>query len=128
MSDIPNDLHYAKTHEWIKLESDNIARVGISDFAQSQLGDLVYVELPSIGDKVDTSHSCAVVESVKAASDLFAPVSGIITAVNTDLTDSPELVNDEPYESWIFCLKIDDLEALKTLMSANDYQTLTNDS
>lgn len=128
MSDIQNDLNYAQTHEWVKLESDNIIRVGISDYAQSQLGDLVYVELPNVGDKVVINEPCSIVESVKAASDLFAPVSGVITAVNTDLTDTPELVNDEPYESWIFCIKVNDIEELKTLMSADDYQKLTNDS
>ncbi len=125
MCDFPDDLSYACSHEWIKLEDDNIVRVGISDFAQSELGDLVYIDFPKIGQKVKAGEPCAVVESVKAASDLFAPVSGVVTEVNKELTDEPELVNDAPYESWLFCIKLDDTDELTALMNADDYERST---
>ena len=122
MSDLPENLKYAMSHEWAQLEDDNVVRVGISNFAQEQLGDLVYIELPELGRKVKAQEQCAVVESVKTASDLFSPVSGEIVAVNLALVDEPEQVNDDPYGAWIFCVKADDLSDLDQLMDADAYQ------
>ena len=128
MSDVPNDLKYAQTHEWVKLEDNSLIRVGISDFAQSELGDLVFIEFPKVGQQLKAGEKCAIVESVKAASDLFAPVSGIIVKINDGIADEPERVNDEPYDSWLFCIKADNIEELTTLMNADDYQKLTEDT
>jgi glycine cleavage system H protein len=127
MSDLPVNLKYASSHEWARLEDDNIIRVGITEFAQEQLGDLVYVGLPEIGLKVAAQEQCAVVESVKTASDLFSPVSGEIVATNLLLSDEPELINDDPYGAWIFCVKATDLSGLEQLMSADSYQELIDD-
>ncbi len=127
MSDVPNNLKYAQTHEWIKLEDDNLVFIGISDFAQSELGDLVFIDFPKMGQQLKVGEQCAVVESVKAASDLFAPVSGIIVEINDEITDEPERVNDEPYESWLFCIKADNINELTALMNADDYQKLIED-
>jgi len=124
MSVLPVNLKYATSHEWVSVEEDNLVRVGITDFAQQQLGDLVYLELPELGRKVKAQEQCAVVESVKTASDLFSPVSGEIVATNQALTDEPELVNDDPYGAWIFCVKADDLEGIAQLMDADAYQAL----
>jgi glycine cleavage system H protein len=121
MSDLPDTLKYAKTHEWAQLE-DGIVRVGITDFAQQELGDLVYIELPELGRKVTAEQQCAVVESVKTASDLFSPVTGTVIAVNEAVIDEPEQVNDSPYETWLFCIKADDLTELDGLMDADAYQ------
>lgn len=128
MCDFPDNLNYACTHEWAKLENNTLIRVGISDFAQSELGDLVYINFPNVGQQVKAGEQCAVVESVKAASDLFAPVSGIITEINNALADEPEQVNDEPYESWLFCIKANNINELTALMSADDYQKLTENA
>jgi glycine cleavage system H protein len=122
MSDLPENLKYAMSHEWAHLEDDNVVRVGITDFAQEQLGDLVYVELPELGRKIKAQEPCAVVESVKTASDLFSPVAGEIVAVNLALVDEPEQVNNNPYKAWIFCVKADDLSGLGQLMDAEAYQ------
>ena len=122
MSDLPENLKYAMSHEWAHLEDDNVVRVGISNFAQEQLGDLVYIELPELGRKIKAQEQCAVVESVKTASDLFSPVSGEIVAVNLALVDEPEQVNDDPYGAWIFCVKADDLSGLDQLIDADAYQ------
>jgi glycine cleavage system H protein len=124
MSDIPDNLKYATTHEWAKLEDDNIVRVGITDFAQEELGDLVFIELPELGRKVKAQEQCAVVESVKTASDLFSPVSGEVVALNDALIDEPEQVNDDAYGTWLFCIKADDLTELDALMDANVYQQM----
>jgi glycine cleavage system H protein len=124
MSDLPVNLKYATSHEWVSVEEDNLVRVGITDFAQQQLGDLVYLELPELGRKVKAQEQCAVVESVKTASDLFSPVSGEIIDTNQSLTDEPELVNDDPYGTWIFCVKADDLSGVTQLMDADAYQAL----
>ena len=121
---MPVNLKYATSHEWVLVEEDNLVRVGITDFAQQQLGDLVFLELPELGRIVDAQEQCAVVESVKTASDLFSPVSGEIVATNQALTDEPELVNDDPYGTWIFCVKADDLSGLTQLMDADAYQAL----
>ena len=124
MSDLPDNLKYAKTHEWAKVEDDNIVRVGITDFAQEELGDLVYIELPELGRKVIAQQQCAVVESVKTASDLFSPVSGEVVAVNEALVDQPEQVNDDAYGTWLFCIKVNDPSELDALMNADTYQQM----
>lgn len=122
MSEIPTDLRYTESHEWAKSLDDGIIKVGITDHAQSQLGDLVYVELPEVGDRVEVGDACAVVESVKAASDVYSPVSGEITEVNEDLNDSPELVNQDAFgNGWLFALKPDDDGELDKLMEAEAY-------
>jgi glycine cleavage system H protein len=126
MSNLPSHLKYAPSHEWASVEEDNIVRIGITDFAQEELGDLVYIELPELGRHVEAQEQCAVVESVKTASDLYSPVSGEIVAVNDSLNDEPEQINDSPYESWIFCVKADDLSDLKPLLDAEAYQQLIN--
>ena len=127
MKDFPENLKYAKTHEWAKLEDDNIVRVGITDFAQEELGDLVYVELPEIGQQVQKAEQCAVVESVKTASDLFSPVSGQVTAVNAAVTDAPEQINDDAYACWLFCIKACDSSELQQLMDAAEYKQVIED-
>jgi glycine cleavage system H protein len=124
MSGLPDNLKYAKTHEWVQLEDDNIVRVGITDFAQEELGDLVYIELPELGRKVTAQQQCAVVESVKTASDLFSPVTGVVVAVNEALVDQPEQVNDDAYGTWLFCIKADDPTELNALMNADAYQQM----
>ncbi|ESS72222.1 glycine cleavage system H protein GcvH [Methyloglobulus morosus KoM1] len=127
MTNLPTDLKYAPSHEWARLENDNTVRVGITDFAQQELGDLVFIELPELGRKLAAQEQCAVVESVKTASDLFSPVSGEVLAVNTAVIDEPELVNDDAYGAWLFCIKADDLTDLDQLMSGAEYQNLIND-
>ena len=126
MSNLPSHLKYAASHEWISVEDDNIVRIGITDFAQEELGDLVYIELPELGRHVEAQEQCAVVESVKTASDLYSPVSGEIVAVNESLNDEPEQINDSPYESWIFCVRADNLSDLNQLLDAEAYQQLIN--
>ena len=128
MSELPENLKYAKTHEWSKLENDNIVRIGITDFAQEELGDLVYIELPEMGKQLKAGEQCAVVESVKTASDLFSPVTGVIVAINDEvLGDAPEQVNDEPYDTWLFCIKADDPAELDNLMDAAAYQQMIDE-
>ncbi len=124
MSELPENLKYAKTHEWSKVEADNIVRVGITDFAQEELGDLVYIELPKMDKQLKAGEQCAVVESVKTASDLYSPVTGVVVEVNEDVNDSPEKVNDEPYDTWLFCIKADSLADLDDLMDATAYQEM----
>jgi glycine cleavage system H protein len=127
MNTIPENLKYAKSHEWSKLEDDNIIRVGITDFAQEELGDLVYIELPEIGKQLQVSSQCAVVESVKTASDLYSPVTGTVVSVNETVLDAPEQVNDNAYETWLFCIKADTLNELDLLMDAADYQKMIDE-
>ena len=128
MNEIPGDLRFQKTHEWARVEDSGHVTVGISDHAQSLLGDLVYVELPSVGDKVTASGSAAVVESVKAASDVYSPVSGTVTAVNDALSDKPETINEDAYgEGWMFTVEIDDADQLNDLLSPDDYADLIED-
>lgn len=125
MSDIPGDLKFLKTHEWARLEDDGLVRVGISDHAQELLGDIVYVELPEIGVRVDAENSAAVVESVKAASDIYPPISGEVVEVNEVLADQPELINDDAFgEGWIFVIKPDDKNALDELLDPDAYAEL----
>lgn len=127
MSSTPADLKYAKTHEWAKLEEDGTVRIGISDHAQDALGDIVFVELPEVGNEVEAGGDCAVVESVKAASDLYSPVSGEIVAVNEALSDEPELINDDAYANWIFVVKPSDISELDQLLDAAGYDAIAED-
>lgn len=123
MSNVPSDLKYAKSHEWVRQESDGSLTVGISEHAQELLGDLVFVETPEVGATLEAGSACAVVESVKAASDVYAPVSGEVTAVNEQLGDSPELVNSDSYgEGWLFRVKPANAGALAGLMDAEAYK------
>jgi len=125
MSEIPGDLKFAKSHEWVRVESDGSVTVGISDHAQGALGDLVYVELPEVGSSVQAGNGTAVVESVKAASDIYAPVSGEVIAVNEALADAPETINNDPYEGgWIFKLKVADKSELDSLLTPDEYAEL----
>lgn len=125
MSEIPGDLKFQKSHEWVRVEQDGTVTVGISDHAQSSLGDLVYVELPEVGTSVQAGNSVAVVESVKAASDIYAPVSGEVIAVNSLLGDKPETINEDAYgEGWIFKLKMSDKAELDELMGPDEYAEL----
>jgi glycine cleavage system H protein len=122
VSKAPEDLYYAASHEWLKLGDDGVATVGISDFAQSELGDVVYVELPENGATVSAKDEVSVVESVKTASDIYSPVSGEIVAVNEGLDESPESVNSGPYdEGWLFKIKLSNNAELDDLLSAEDY-------
>lgn len=128
MSEIPGDLKFMKSHEWARVEGDGKVTVGISDHAQGLLGDLVYVELPNIGDRVEAGNACAVVESVKAASDVYAPVSGKVVAVNAPLTDKPETINEDAYgEGWLFVVEVEDPDQLNELLGPDDYAELLED-
>lgn len=119
---VPSNLRYAKTHEWASEPDDGVVTVGITDFAQDQLGDVVFVELPETGEHVDAEQSIAVVESVKTASDIYAPVSGTIVAVNSELDDNPERINEAPYgDGWLFKIEIDDVDDLDALLDAAGY-------
>lgn len=125
MSDIPGDLKFLKSHEWARLEDDGLVRVGISDHAQELLGDLVYVELPEMGAHADADKGVAVVESVKAASDIYPPVPGEIVEVNERLDDQPELINEDAFgDGWLFVIKPDDKDAMDGLLSPDDYAEL----
>jgi len=125
MSEIPGDLKFLKSHEWVRVEDDGTVTVGISDHAQGALGDLVYVELPEVGSSLKAGSGAAVVESVKAASDIYAPVSGEVIAVNETLSDKPETINEDAYgDGWIFKLKLDDNAELKELLSPDEYNEL----
>ncbi|MCU7246568.1 glycine cleavage system protein GcvH [Pseudomonas koreensis] len=122
MSDIPAELRYATSHEWARLEADGTVTVGISDHAQEALGDVVFVELTEVGNVFGAGDQAGVVESVKAASDIYSPISGEVIAVNEDLSAEPELLNSEPYESWIFKLKPSDKSELDKLLDAAGYK------
>jgi glycine cleavage system H protein len=126
MSNPPENLRYAATHEWAKLEEGGLVRVGISDFAQQQLGDVVYIELPEPGRAVSAGGSVAVIESVKAASDIYAPVSGEIAAINDAVKDAPELVNADSYANWLFTVKASNPAELESLLNAEGYAAATN--
>jgi len=123
MSDIPGDLKYTKTHEWIQIMDDGTVTVGISDHAQDLLGDMVFIELPELDASYNAGDDCAVVESVKAASDIYSPISGEVIEINESLTDAPELVNKAPYgEGWIFKMRVEDSGEIENLMSASEYE------
>jgi glycine cleavage system H protein len=124
MANVPADLRYTKEHEWAKLEGDK-ARVGITAFAQEQLGDVVFVELPKVGTKVTAMKTFGVVESVKAVSDLYAPLSGEVVEINAELPKKPEIVNAEPYgKGWMIVIKLADIKEWDGLISAADYEKL----
>ena len=123
MSNTPNELKYASTHEWARLEEDGTVTVGITDHAQAALGDVVFVELPEVGASLNQSDDAGVVESVKAASDIYSPVSGEVIAINEALEEEPEIINAEPYEDgWFFKLKPTEVAELDSMMGAEDYQ------
>ncbi len=128
MSEIPGDLKFLKSHEWARVEDSGQVTVGISDHAQGLLGDLVYVELPNVGDTITLGGAVAVVESVKAASDVYSPVSGKVVAVNDALTDKPETINEDAYgEGWIFVVAPDDMDQFNDLLAPDDYAELLED-
>ena len=127
MSDLPADLKYTKSHEWVRTEADGSFTIGITDHAQGLLGDLVFVEVPEVGDQVDAGSECAVVESVKAASDVYSPLSGEVVASNEDLADTPENVNESPFEAgWLFRVRATNLDSLEEMMDAAAYQELVD--
>ncbi|MDY6815976.1 MAG: glycine cleavage system protein GcvH [Pseudomonadota bacterium] len=122
MSDIPADLKYIETHQWVRVADDGTATIGITDFAQKQLGDVVYIGVPDVGVMVNGGEEAGVAESVKSASDVFSPVTGEVIAVNENLEDEPELVNEDPYgDGWIFRVKLKDAGELDGLMDATAY-------
>ena len=128
MSDIPGDLKFLSSHEWARVESDGTITIGISDHAQDLLGDIVFVELPEVGQSVDAENDTAIVESVKAASDLYSPLSGEVIEVNSLLEDQPEIINSSPYENgWFFKLTPSDLGELDNLLSPEDYSEVCED-
>lgn len=122
MSNIPNELRYATTHEWIRPEGNGVYTVGITEHAQDLLGDMVFVDLPDVGDAVAQADDCAVAESVKAASDVYAPLTGEVVEINEQLEDSPELVNSDPYgDGWLFRIKAEDETEVEALLDAEAY-------
>ncbi len=126
--ELPEDLKYTREHEWLAIE-DKVVTVGITDHAQEQLGEVVFVELPAAGDKAEKSEPFGVVESTKAVSDIYSPVSGEVTEVNDDLPDSPELVNEDPYgDGWMVKIAIGDESELEDLMTAEEYREYVEDS
>jgi len=125
MSNTPEDLKYTKEHEWVRNNGDGTVTVGITDHAQDALGDLVFVELPEVGRRLDAMEACAVVESVKAASDIYSPLGGKVTETNPALNDAPETINDDPYGAgWLFKLRPSDASQPDGLLDATGYQTL----
>ena len=123
MSNIPSELKYATSHEWVRNEGDGIVTVGITEHAQELLGDMVFVELPEVGDEISTGDDVAVAESVKAASDIYAPVTGEVVEVNEDLEDSPELGNSDAFgDGWMFKVKVEDAGELENLLDAEGYE------
>jgi glycine cleavage system H protein len=121
---VPKELKYAESHEWMRAEADGTVTVGISDHAQEALGDLVFIELPAIGRTVKAGEACAVVESVKAASDVYAPIAGEIVAANADLPATPETLNENAYSAWLFRIKPSDANALAGMLDATAYEKL----
>lgn len=124
MSKVLESLRYSETHEWVKVEGD-IAIVGVTDFAQSEMGDITYVDMPDVDDEVVKDEEFGALESVKASSDLISPFSGVVVENNEALEDAPELVNQDPYENWIIKVKMSDPEELNDLISAEEYTKLT---
>lgn len=120
-------MKFTDSHEWIKLESDGTARVGITTYAQKELGDIVYVELPTVGKQVNANQEIAVLESTKAAADIYSPASGTVLEVNAKLSSAPELINQAPdTEGWIYKIKLSNISELDSLKSANEYQAMIN--
>lgn len=126
MSNVPADLKYTSSHEWLRLEADGSVTVGITDHAQEALGDLVFVELPEVDAHFDAEKELAVVESVKAAADVYAPLAGTITAVNQDAADAPESVNQDAYAAWLFKMKPDNAADFDKLLDASAYQAVAD--
>lgn len=123
MSNVPVELKYTKSHEWVRVEDDGTVTVGITDHAQDLLGDMVFVELPEAGSSFEAEQDCAVVESVKAASDVYAPIAGEIVDSNEQLGDAPDLVNNDPYgEGWLFRIRPESMAAVEALLDAEGYQ------
>ena len=128
MSEIPGDLKFLKSHEWVRVEGDGKATIGISEHAQGLLGDLVYVELPNVGDRIEAGNACAVVESVKAASDVYAPVTGTVLEVNTALSDKPEIINEDAFgDGWIFTLQLEEPGQVDELLDPDAYAEVLED-
>jgi glycine cleavage system H protein len=124
---IPKELRYSEEHEWVKVEGDK-ARVGITHFAQSELGDIVFVELPEVGDKIVANEPFGSVESVKTVSELYAPISGTVVEINEELSDSPEFVNESPYEkAWMIVIEPSDTSEVEKLMTAEAYEEMTKE-
>ena len=125
MSNVPNDLRYTKEHEWVRPTSDNRFHVGITDYAQGALGDIVYIQLPKVGESVSQGKVCGEVESTKSVSEIYAPLSGTVVAVNSSLDSAPESLNSDPYGAgWIFEVELSNTDQLAELLSASDYQRL----
>lgn len=128
MSELPKELRYLETHEWVRNEGDGTATVGITDHAQEALGDVVFVELPEVGQELNAGEEAGVVESVKAASDIFAPVSGEVIAINEELEDAPETINQSPYgDGWFYRIRMSDPTELDGLMDADAYREAVED-
>ncbi len=128
MGDIPGDLKFLSSHEWVRVEPDGAVTVGISDHAQDLLGDIVFVELPEVGQSIDAETDAAIVESVKAASDVYSPISGEVTEVNSMLEDQPEIINSSPYEDgWFYKMMPSDLSEIENLLSPEDYSEACED-
>lgn len=128
MSNIPQELRYTSTHEWIRTEGEGLFTIGITEHAQDLLGDMVFLDLPDVGDAVVTGDDCAVAESVKAASDVYSPLTGEVVAVNETLEDSPELVNSDPFgEGWLFKVKAEDPAEVEGLLDAEGYAGVVED-
>ncbi len=128
MSEVPEDLKYVKTHEWVRVEDDDIVTIGITEHAQQALGDLVYVELPEVGSQLEIEAGCGVVESVKAASDLYSPIAGEVIETNTLLSDTPELINNSPYEEgWLFKVQLAEDSGMDALLTAEEYAEFVAD-
>ncbi|MDA9657826.1 glycine cleavage system protein GcvH [bacterium] len=128
MNDIPGDLKFLSSHEWVRVEPDGSVTIGISDHAQDLLGDIVFVELPDIGQSIDAETDAAIVESVKAASDVYSPISGEVTEVNSILEDQPDIINSSPYEDgWFFKMAPSDLGEIEDLLSPEDYSEVCED-
>ena len=125
MSNVPSNLRYTKDHEWVKVESDGTVTVGITDYAQAALGDVTFIDLPKVGKQLESTDVFGTVESVKAASDLYSPVSGEVIAINSSLNDTPDLVNREPYEkAWMIKMKLKSAAELDKLLDSSSYQSL----
>lgn len=126
MANVPDQLKYTKDHEWVSEVSTNRYRVGITDYAQVALGDIVYIQLPKLGDQIGAGKVCGEVESTKSVSEIYAPLSGTVTEINSALDASPEVMNSEPYGAgWIFEVEVSDENQLTTLLSADEYRSLT---
>ena len=126
MSNVPRELHYTKEHEWVKQSAEKKFKVGITDYAQGALGDIVYIQLPKVGDLLTQGKVCGEVESTKSVSEIYAPLSGTVTEINSALDANPEVMNSEPYGAgWIFEVEVSDENQLTTLLSADEYRSLT---